>query len=158
MARRIWLLVAAVAALALATGTGGFSTAQMDRSMTVNVASPENAYVGLYDPGANAAPEWASDYTNGSVTADGDVPLLVVHNQFDDRSLEVTVTLEDGAEVSDLGPYEFDLHSGDKRVIHADTTCEGEDTSASVDLRITANSMEESMHATITHTVEIPCA
>jgi hypothetical protein len=43
----VWLLVGALA------GTESFSTASMDRGVSVNVADHEDAYVGLADPVAH---------------------------------------------------------------------------------------------------------
>jgi len=48
MNRRIWLLVAAFAALSLAFGTGGFSAAELDRGVQVSVAEDEDAFVGIH--------------------------------------------------------------------------------------------------------------
>lgn len=94
MDRRVWLLVAAFAALALAFGTGGFSAAEIDRGVTVNVVDdPAEGYVGI---------EYLADpvtVTYGSNDRQGEDPrhsvhLLTLRNNLDDP-VRFTVTVED---------------------------------------------------------------
>jgi hypothetical protein len=156
MARRVWLLIAAVAALALVTGTGGFSAAQMDRGMTVNVAADGEAYVGLYDPGAAHPPTWATAYRDGSATSNGTVPLVAVRNQFAGTDLTVTVrSARPGRAPVGIDTRQATLGWGEQKVIMTDVNCTGQ--KKPVKLTVVATGEDRGLHAEISHTVWVPC-
>ena len=84
MHRRVWLLVAGLAALSLALGTGGFSAAELERGLTVNVVDdPADGHVGIEYLAAPATVEYGSNDGEGADPR-GEVNLLTLRNNLGD--------------------------------------------------------------------------
>jgi hypothetical protein len=80
--KRLPLLVLALSALAIAGGSGAFSTISADRPVSVGVADDENAYLGIEEASA------------GPATVGDAVELLTLTNQFS-QTIDVEVTSTD---------------------------------------------------------------
>jgi hypothetical protein len=124
VALRHWLLALAVAGIVGTSvgATGAFSAVAADRGVSVSVAPPEDAYLGLSEPLVSTVPD---DDTRAD--------LLVVTNRLNERvelTAEVTEANPDGGPnvtnlsvVSALGP-------GDSGPVSADLACGSNATEA----------------------------
>ena len=122
MAPRHWLLALAAASLVATTvaGTGAFSAVDADRGITVAVAPPENAYLGLSEPLVSTVPD-------GGTRAD----LLVVTNRLNER-VDLTAEVVEGD--PDGGPSVTNvsvvssLGVGESGPVAADLACDSNAT------------------------------
>lgn len=165
MYRRTWvfLAVALVAAGTLTLGTSGFSTAEIDRPVSVTVADGQaSAFVPLADPGergTHPAPEWVDDSSQlreTPVKTEGsEVPLFLVHNRFE-HPLTVDTQFVWGEldGVSDIGSVT--LESGETGVVNGSVDCGGYSGSRMVELNVTASTQGVTAH--ITYQVTVDCA
>ena len=131
MALRHWLLALAVAGLVGTTvaGTGAFSAVAADRGVTVAVAPPEDAYLGLSDPLISTIPE------NGT-RAD----LLTVTNRLSE-TVDLTAAVieadpDGGPNVTNVSVVSS-LDPGDSGPVSVDLTCDSAATE-SVTVRVDA--------------------
>jgi hypothetical protein len=163
--RRAWLFlaVALVAAGSMSLGTSGFSSAAVDREVSVTVADDQaSGFVPLADPGeggTHPAPVWVDDSSQlreEPVTATDDrVPLFLVHNRFD-RPLAVDTHFVWGEldGVSDVDS--ITLEPGETSVVTGSVDCGGHDGPRMVELNVTATMQEMTAH--ITYQVTVVCA
>jgi hypothetical protein len=154
MHRRVWLLVAAFAALSLALGTGGFSAAELDRGVSVSVSDPGNAIVSLYDPGAPNPPMWVPDQYHAEPTVTGSddtVPVVVVYNRFEGTDLTVDVEQQDGITLT--GATETEVAVGQHAPVTGSIDCVGGESN--LGLNVTADG--DSMQASIEFDVTVDC-
>jgi hypothetical protein len=167
MHRRVWLLVAAFAALSLALGTGGFSAATMDRGVHVSVADHEHAFVGLADPGAHGthpSPSWIHGKDNRLMSesplqqGEGLTRLVVVKNRFGRTSLDVHARGTDSGDVRLTWSSNTTLHPHDVGVVKGTVDCEGETGPQKLDLTVTAEAVDGSLTASIDYPVTVVCA
>ncbi|MFC7177137.1 hypothetical protein [Halosegnis marinus] len=126
MARRLALAVVAVAAVAVfASGAFGFTSATVDRGVSVAVVDDESAFLGLQDrtvecreiPGSGTQPDESC----------ADTPLLRVTNQFASEMTVTRVSIEtsDGTSVravDDGLDLDDDLAVGESGVVRADVS------------------------------------
>jgi hypothetical protein len=124
VALRHWLLALAVGALVATTvgGTGAVSSASLDRGVSVSVAPPEDAYLGLSEPLVSAVPD---DDTRAD--------LLVVTNRLNER-VELTAEVTEanpggGPNVTDVSVVSA-LGPGDSGPVSADLACGSNATEA----------------------------
>ncbi|WP_323676423.1 hypothetical protein [Halorubellus sp. PRR65] len=100
MTRRGWLvLAAALVVLATTAGTSAFSAASLDRSVQIDVADDQSAYLGVSVTG-NA--------TNNTTTA-----TVTVTNQLPGDIALTTVTATDEGDSTSLTPGDGSLDGGD---------------------------------------------
>lgn len=161
--RRVWLLVALVAAGTLVTGTTGFSAAEVDRGVTVTVADDHaGGFVPLADPGAHGthpAPWWVEDRSRlrGDPVTAGDprVGLFLVHNRFP-TAMDVTARFDGGEveRVSDLEPTT--LERGETGVVAGTVDCGTHRGPGAVFLNVTVSA--ESLSAHVGYRVTVVCA
>jgi hypothetical protein len=163
----VWLLVAGLAALSLALGTGGFSAAEIDRGVSVSVADHENAYVGLADPGAHGthpSPSWIHRGDNGLMSetplqqGEGWTRLVVVKNRFGGTSLDVHARGTDGGDVRLTWASNTTLHPHDVGVVSGTVDCEGATGPQQLGLTIVAEAVDGSLTAAIDYPVTVDCA
>jgi hypothetical protein len=90
MDRRVWLLMATFAALALALGTGGFSAAELDRGVQVSVVEDGDAFVGIHSQDSITIPYGSNDEQGNDGGAE--VQLMTLENNFGEpMTFDVTV-------------------------------------------------------------------
>jgi hypothetical protein len=164
MDRRVWLLVATFAALALAFGTGGFSAAELDRGVSVAVVDHEDAFVGLADPGSQGTrPDWPDEWSprEEPVTVENQrVALFGVYNRFGDTTLRVTARVPDGTSpdvsavsTTHVAPRRTGLVSGTVDCGQLSGRSHHE-----VDLTVVVDGTDGGFHGTIDYTVTVLCA
>jgi hypothetical protein len=132
---------------ALVLGTGGFSTASMDRSVAVTVSDHHRALVTLWDPGAGGdgppPRQIVSAGLDGEdpVTRDGQTTRVVaVQNRFTDRAITVDATVEESPPGVAVGPFDpVDLGPGDAAALNAPVNCGDSDGPVDVTLEVTAS-------------------
>ena len=150
MALRHWLLALAVAGLVgTSVGTtGAFSAVAADRGVTVAVAPPEGAYLGLSDPLEATVPE------NGT-RAD----LLTVTNRLNERvdlTAEVTEADPDGGPNVTNVSVVSSLAPGESGPVSADLTCDSNATEA---VTVTVNAVGDGVRVEgASRTFDLTCA
>lgn len=137
MRKLAFVLCGLAAAVALAVGSGGFTSVQADRGVSVDIVGDDNAYMAL-------------DYPNGTVERGGAVnetvtlPVVNITNQFtEDVDITVEYTVSETSETSATGangPTDLDLDVGDTEQVSTAVTCDdtGED-SVTVEFDVTAD-------------------
>jgi len=90
--RSLVLAAAVVVLLATVSGTGGFSSAEADRSMDVSIANDDSAFVGF---------EQTTEETNQTVNL-----TVAVTNQLPSGTTLSTVSVTVGSESQDAGPLD----------------------------------------------------
>jgi hypothetical protein len=143
--QRLALLLAFAAALSLTFGTAGFSAAQMDRNLSVNVVPDEKAYVGYH----------SADQT---VQSGESVHLVTVTNRLT-QSIEVTDVAIDSPTVEFSDVSKPTLEPGEQGAVEGTATCAA-GTSETVAVTITVVGAD--LRATIfgdtaTRTFELTC-
>ena len=89
--RNLILLLGGASSGAMTIGTGAFSSAQVERGVSVNVVEDDRALVGYTSPSDLTVPDDADD--------DGTLTLVTVQNQFAQNISKVEATAVDVAEV-----------------------------------------------------------
>jgi hypothetical protein len=164
MNRRIWLLVAALAALSLAFGTGGFSAAELNRGLSVSVADdPADGYVGIEYIASPATVEYGSNDASGEDSRQK-VHLLTLRNNLVD-SVYYTVRVQDPTQAppklrGNSGPtYELGgqtgVGRGERVRLSAPVVCAGNADQETWTLHITAES--DGVTGELTREVTIEC-
>lgn len=144
MRRRILVLSALVAVIALAIGSAGFSSTSADRGVSVDTASDANAYLSL-------------QYSNEPISRTSDETVtktfVTVENQLTeslDVTVEYTVTEPDGS--SSSGSDSRTVGTGDTFDVDASFTCDA-DGAYTVTFDVTAQSDSLSVDTTTGRTV-----
>jgi hypothetical protein len=122
--KRLPLLVLALSALAIAGGSGAFSTISADRPVSVGVADDENAYLGIEEASA------------GPATVGDAVELLTLTNQFS-QTIDVEVTSTDDRLGIVAADETVTLDPDAKTTVHGD--CESPIDGKEITLSITAS-------------------
>lgn len=129
--RQFGLAIGVLAAVLLATGTGGFSAMEADRGVTVAVVDDEHAYLGVTTHDHRLEPGMH------------DVTLLTLTNRFG-RDLDVTVTVTDDDRGPPLLIQSYDrsenLPAYTSRDVTADIVCSGQGGSETVTVAVVASS------------------
>ena len=165
MPRRVlWATLGAVVLSAVVLGTGGFSSASIDRPVAVTVSDHDRALVTLWDPGAGGdgrpPQRIASAGLNGEdpVTSDGQLTRVVtVQNRFPDRAITVDATVEEsppGVEVGSFDPV--DLGPGDAGALTAPVDCGDADGPVDVTIEVTASN--DHFRGVISYETTVVCA
>jgi hypothetical protein len=164
MHRRIWLLVAVFAVLALTLGTSGFSAASIDRGIAVNVADDEDAYVGLADPGAHGNhPDWMPpEYSAETPVTENDstARLFVVRNALGEGQLRVTARNadDDGVTLVDAETAWVEASTGPEAVSGTVDCPEGVHGPVRLELTVVADAADSAFRAEIDYPVTVVCA
>jgi hypothetical protein len=154
--RAVWLLLGAVSVLALVVGTGGFSTAAVDRGVSIAVADHDRALVSVWDPGGASAepPRYQGE---DPVTPEGTrVKLVVVENRFDAGPIDLRVTERAASPVSVDGSYEG-LASGEVAPVVADVDCDGHHGRTEVPLTVHATAVNGEFESEIRYDASVVC-
>jgi hypothetical protein len=165
MNRRVWLLVAALAALSLAMGTGGFSAAELDRGVSVSVAEDEHAFVGLADPGAHGeGAYWMPPKHNGETPVtknDQTTRLFVVRNAFTNEQIRVTAH-GGGDSAATLLHAETEWVGAitGPEAVNGTVECPGPPNNGptQLDLTVVVDGSDGGLHAKIEYPVTVVCA
>lgn len=133
MRRQIGFVLIVLVALLSIVATGGFSTAEAERGITVAVVDDDEAYLGYDEP----------DHTvevNGTET----VTLVKVTNRFphDLTELATTVRAGDPVSVDNVNDNVGTISSGDTAAITGEITCSRAGSTATVIVDVTASSSE----------------
>lgn len=155
MRRRLYLALAALTAVAVVTGTGGFSTAALDRGVSIQVAEDqEDGLVGVEAPDSVTVRYGANRGPNSR----GPVELLTVTNNFDRAvTVEATVAGDTSSPPKLQGTARVDddrLHDGEETAVLADITCANR---PSEDWTVTITVTSEGTSAVVSEEVTIVC-
>lgn len=163
MHRRVWLLVAAFAALSLALGTGGFSAASMDRGVNVAVVEdPADGYVGLEYHPDRVLVEYGSNDAEGNDPREK-VHLLTLRNNLA-GPVSFTVVVEDPTAVppkvkrSNGGRTTYDLGTldpDDSVTLQVPVVCAANGPTETWTLHVTADG--EGVLGELTREVTVDC-
>ncbi|WP_324663585.1 hypothetical protein [Haloarcula sediminis] len=133
MRRVLFVLCALVAVVGLIAGTGGFTSAEADRSVAVEVVGDDDAYMAL-------------DYSDETITVDEgesvDLSVVAVTNQFTEAvTLAVDYTVEEVSGLSTSGGSEStELGVGNETDISTTVTCDAPgEYHVSVEFGVTAD-------------------
>jgi hypothetical protein len=156
--------LAAVALSALVFGTGGYSTATMDRGVAVTVADHDQAVVTLWDPGVGSAGQpplvvaRAGLAGEDPVTREGEpVRVVAVVNRFEDQSITVDASVDASPTGVDVGPFEpVRLAPGAVGALEAPVECGNVSGPAGVTLRVRV--VGGQLSGVITYRPTIVCA
>jgi hypothetical protein len=146
--RRLALLLAAVAATSLIAGAGGFTSARLDRGVSVAVVGDDAAYVGVESPDRTLV--------NGM---NREVPLVTLTNRFDAPLDEVRVSVADDdgqpPTVRTVEPLDR-LPSGESVTVDAAVVCEdGPARSEAVTVQVEAAG--EGVSVALNRTLTLEC-
>jgi hypothetical protein len=151
--RTILAVVMVFLSIAAVTGTGSFTSASVDRPVSIAVVEDERAYVGIHE--------------NRPVISPGthDVVLVRIANRFDSDVENVDVTVRDDRRLLETGrgtpPIVHDVDApyaipeGGDGFVEANVTCGATNTEAIVPLRITLGT--GNVTAEMTRNVTIEC-
>lgn len=148
---RVALAAIVAVALSVAVGAGGFSAANADRSVTVDVVDDDDAYMAL---------DYPSDARRLSVTDARTETVLTVRNQFTvtvDTTVEATVDSSDGLTVTLDEPTAEPIDPGESVPVEATFDCRTNGTYAatiSVDARVDGEGTSVSAETTSQRVVE----
>jgi hypothetical protein len=154
MRRNLLLLGAAVVVLALTVGTGGFSAAELERGLSVSVSDSDSALVSLYDPGDTNPPDWAPETATEEPTvtdADDRVPVVYVHNRFEEQTLRIDLEPESSDVLTDTTPVT--VGAGRTEAVPATVDCVGGDR----EVTLTVVAEGDGMSARIDFPVTVDC-
>lgn len=151
-----WALLAVVAVSALATGTGGFSAAALDRGVAVAVAPHEAAFVSVWDPGAGGRGPEPPAFAGEDPVGDGRTKVLVVKNRLPGRTLDLRVSDRGDGPVTVRGRYDG-LAPGGVAPVRAAVDCGDRHGPVSVPLRLEATAASGSFSASIPYRATVVC-
>jgi hypothetical protein len=157
-------VLGAVVLSTLVLGTGGFSTASIDRPVAVTVSDHDRSLVTLWDPGAGGdgppPRRIASAGLAGEdpVTSDGQTTRIVaVQNRFSDRSITVDATVAESPPGVSVGSFDsVDLGPGDAGALRAPVDCGDSDGPVDVTLDVTASN--DHFTGVISYEATVVCA
>ncbi|PSQ29647.1 hypothetical protein BRD16_09670 [Halobacteriales archaeon SW_6_65_46] len=123
MRRSILLVVAALAAVTIATGSLAYTSVDAGRGVNVAVASDENAYLGLTEPTAECRvlPEEAAETAKSNTESCDDAAVLRVTNQFASEMTVAGVSV-DGPDGGGVNLSSAGLTAGDTIGIGSERT------------------------------------
>ncbi|WP_135305378.1 hypothetical protein [Haloarcula amylovorans] len=151
MRRRVALAVVAVAALAFAVGSGGFSSVTADRTTSVHVVGDEDAYMALEYPDEPVTLSGGEQYDDAFVT---------VRNQFTETvnfTVEYDVSTSEGLRASPARDTVSNpsVGVGKKRDVSVQFECQSSgDHEATVTFSAQADGSDVSAETTEPRTVE----
>jgi hypothetical protein len=161
MRRRLLILAAFALAVVSATGTGGFSAAQMDRGVSVAVAPDSDAILGIktYDQTADDAGKLDPGRTKGETGPPTEVVLLEVTNRTGQDIESIDVDIDEPDEPNERRPPKV-MDAGASYVgddiweVQADVVCGSEMSETwTVDLTIQADGVQ----AELSRSVDVAC-
>ena len=153
-------VVALAAVTSLVFGTGSFAATSVERDVVVAVApSDDRAVVAVWDPGVRntgSAPPARYNSERPVPRDGGDVALLVVRNQFPDRSITVSVSARPESTV-DVEGTAVPVDAGETRALSATVACNDEHGRTDVPLELAVESEDRSLTAVIEYDGVIVC-
>lgn len=155
MSRRLWLLAALSVVAMLTIGSGGYSSASMDRGVSVGVAGHQDAAVSLWDPGAHGDVPHEDPVT----ATDSRTTLFLVQNRFPDTAIDVTARVAEappGVRVTAIETASLPAGVPTREPIRGTVHCGGQHGPTRVLLDVTASG--SGLRASISFPVTVVCA
>jgi len=134
----LWSALAVVLVAALAFGTGGFTSASMDRGANIGFAPNDQALVSVWDPGAGGTTEPPEFPGEDPIQQDETASKIIVVKNRLSSNIDLQVTDRTGSSIDVDGNY-ANLAPGEIAPIEAAIDCNGHTGSTNALLTIRAS-------------------
>ncbi len=162
MERRVWLLALGVVSATLPVGTGGFSAAQVERPVAVDVSPDDRAVLAMHDPGAGSQGPPPRAIASAGLAGERPVhgretvPLLAVHNRLPER-VTVRATAA-GAGVTVHAVEAERIPAGGVGAVRGTVDCEGRTGPVTLGLDLSVRGGADGIAADARRSVTAICA